>query len=276
MNTSSESESRDEICPTCKGSVSDGTKAVECEICLHWYHTTCQKVSDSLYKELSEEDSQCHWFCRHCEHGAKKLYTCVAKILGQQNEFQRQLEDINKKLKDLEEKAAATETLPTVKVKDKEEIQQAVKEEIEEKKDIESRKMNIVIHNLPETGNKQKDTEEVKNLFKDEFNLICNIQCEETTRLGKYIDERNRVLKITMPSMSDRKLVLRRAKELRNSNSELYSRIYIKPDLTKKQQEESKNLQAKLRQTRQENPTTNWTIRKGKIVEITLPPKSQG
>lgn len=136
--------------------------------------------------------------------------------------------------------------------------------------------MNIVIHNLPETGNKQKDTEEVKNLFKDEFNLICNIQCEETTRLGKYIDERNRVLKITMPSMSDRKLVLRRAKELRNSNSELYSRIYIKPDLTKKQQEESKNLQAKLRQTRQENPTTNWTIRKGKIVEITLPPKSQG
>ena len=48
----------------------------------------------------------------------------------------------------------------------------------------------------------------------------------------------------------------------------LYARVYIRPDLTKKQLQESKNLYAELLEKRGKYPAKVWKISKGVIIEV--------
>lgn len=68
--------------------------------------------------------------------------------------------------------------------------------------------------------------------------------------------------------MSEKKLILSKAKHLRTSTNAVYSAVYIRPDLTKKQLEASKNLRAQLQVKRTATPDKIWTIKQGQIVEV--------
>ena len=46
-----------------------------------------------------------------------------------------------------------------------------------------------------------------------------------------------------MPTLDEKRTVLQKAKELRESDNQVYNKVYIRPDMTKKQQEVSKNLE---------------------------------
>ena len=114
--------------------------------------------------------------------------------------------------------------------------QQKENEEIErEKADIESRKMNLMLFNVPEKATPEEDKAAVEALFREEFHM--NVSIEEITRFGKKADEHARLTRIVMPSIEEKRMVLKKAKELRDSNNETNKKIYINPDLTKKQQE---------------------------------------
>ena len=71
-----------------------------------------------------------------------------------------------------------------------------------------------------------------------------------------------------MENQGDRRLILSKAKELRLSTHSVYAKVYIRPDLTKRQLEESKNFRERLANTKATNPEKNWTKRRGNIVEI--------
>ena len=53
-----------------------------------------------------------------------------------------------------------------------------------------------------------------------------------------------------------------------NFNNVCY-KVYIKPDLTPKQVEESKNLVTELKRIREQDLTRKWKIHRGRITEIT-------
>jgi hypothetical protein len=50
------------------------------------------------------------------------------------------------------------------------------------------------------------------------------------------------------------------------AETDLYAKVYVKPDLTKKQQEESKNLFEALKEKRASDPDNQYIISKGKII----------
>ena len=67
--------------------------------------------------------------------------------------------------------------------------------------------------------------------------------------------------------------ILGNATKLRNvPDGHKFNKVFIKPNLTEKQQEESKNLQAELKKRRDKEPTKRMKISKGKIVVL---PNSQ-
>ena len=59
---------------------------------------------------------------------------------------------------------------------------------------------------------------------------------------------------------------------LREPKNPAHKDIYIRPDLTVKQREESKNLRMRLKETRDQNPDKTYMIKNYKIIETTQPP----
>ena len=85
-------------------------------------------------------------------------------------------------------------------------------------------------------------------MIKEEFNLVVKVK--DSTRLGRprppttadaNEDEEvvvpPRLLRIELEDLGVKKQILARAKDLRSSEHEIYSQIFIRPDLTKAQQE---------------------------------------
>ena len=99
--------------------------------------------------------------------------------------------------------------------------------------------------------------------MKDEFNLIPRI--ESVRRLGRPSNDKSRplLIKIDDEGNSTRQLIIRRAKELRQSNA--WNNIFIVPDQTPNERELGKKLREELK-TRRSAGEINLTIRRSRIV----------
>ena len=91
----------------------------------------------------------------------------------------------------------------------------------------------------------------------------------EAIRLGeKRRDNKHRFLRVTLESLETKRKILAKATTLRDvPEGSDYHKVFIKPNLTVKQNEISKNLREDLRVRRLEEPTKRFKITKGKIVE---------
>ena len=137
----------------------------------------------------------------------------------------------------------------------------AANTEIEE---IEKRKNNIVIHNLPEqeAENKQEADMEEINFMLSEGMLLTGILAESTKRLGApRTDGKPRSLLVNLNT--ERTKVLKKARAIQEW--ELWKEVYVEPDRTPKERREHANLRKEL-QSRKRNGETDLIIRDGTIV----------
>jgi len=132
----------------------------------------------------------------------------------------------------------------------------------------ERRKMNLVIHGLPEssaTSSSERqlaDSNSFVGLVDSEFK-ISNLEIGKCFRLGKRKNDKPRPLLVMLTDISVKRQILRNAKLLRNSNS--YKSVFISPDLTQQEREVSKKLHNELKRRKQAGET-NLIIKHGKIV----------
>ena len=142
--------------------------------------------------------------------------------------------------------------------------------------DKEKRKLNVVIHNLPETeaesltDRAQSDQEQFRDLVKDCFRM--NIRTSRSFRAGKKIDGKPRLLIITLENIETKLELLKMAPQLRHH--ERGKNIFVTPDLTREEREEGKKLREELKARRQAGES-NITIRRGRIVVATSVDTSQ-
>lgn len=148
-------------------------------------------------------------------------------------------------------------------------LQTEVNEALEEKIRIDKRKKNLIASELPEQNSREDEIAMLDDLIKNTLNIPEQYVITEVTRLGTRIENKKRLLRFTLQDLSSKKLILRKATTLRKiKEGENFYKVYIKPDLTPKQAQESKNLVAQLNQTRDDNPTKKFKIYRGKITEI--------
>ena len=97
-----------------------------------------------------------------------------------------------------------------------------------------------------------------------------NVPIVEAIRVGKKKNERPRVIRVTLQNLTDKRTLLSKATTLRNvPDDHVFSKVYVKPNLTHNQQEASKNLERQLKEVRLKNPQTKYKISLGKIVVVT-------
>ena len=61
-------------CAKCKNAFKDKEKKLSCEICNHMFHTACSGLSTAECNLICKQNSQVHWYCEHCQFGAKSLF----------------------------------------------------------------------------------------------------------------------------------------------------------------------------------------------------------
>ena len=149
------------------------------------------------------------------------------------------------------------------------EVSNMLSEMLNEKDQIQKIKLNLVISGIEESGSEQEDIAKVTEIITRELKVTPII--EKAERCGKVrpnSDGSPRLLKLKMQNARNRKELLAKAKDLRNSRIEtIRNNVYLRPDQTQKQQLDSKNLRDQLRQLRAANPEKNYYIKRGEIQE---------
>ena len=123
-----------------KKEIIESQEAIECELCKIWVHAvTCEKMPKNVYNYISKQESKLHWFCIKCDSHAIKTLNMLTKV-------QKSFIDLEKKFKDFIDKNH-TPVNGTVKSADLSAVHVDV--EIKEALEIENRKLNVIVKNMP-------------------------------------------------------------------------------------------------------------------------------
>ena len=133
--------------------------------------------------------------------------------------------------------------------------------------DKEKRKLNVVLHNVPESQGESfsERTEQDKMKFIEVIRdgMRLNVKVTKAFRVGKSTPEKPRLLIVGLENAEVKIEVLKLASQLRET--EKWHDIYITPDLTWKEREEGRRLREELRR-RTSAGETNLVIRRGRII----------
>jgi len=144
-------------------------------------------------------------------------------------------------------------------------------EVVDEYLDRERRKCNLVIYNLPEPNasaakdQTQLDKKAFSHVVSSELK-IDKVNLLKCIRLGKKpTNNKIRPLLVSVAEASTKYNILKRASQLKHSSS--YSKVYISPDMTRKERETAKEVRAELKR-RLSAGEKDITIHQGKIVTV--------
>ena len=122
----------------------------------------------------------------------------------------------------------------------------------------------------PTQSERAKDDEEnFTGMVKEALKII--VKTERTFRVGKKDDSKPRLLVVTLGNTGDKSEILRSAASLRDTE---WGRVYITPDLTRKEREKGRQLQSELARRREAGEEHIW-IRQGRIVPILVDKRQQ-
>lgn len=228
-----------EPCVVCKSMITDEDAAVVCDFCEHWYCFNCSNISEkSVYETIAKSSNAdgLMWYCPHCRisfPGVKKTVCRIAKLEKNQEEIMSKLEALEKG-----------------HVEENGRIENIVAEALEEKQNIEERKLNVVCFGL-----KESDQERPEERRQDDESRIISIVTEvmeidreeidfkeRPVRLGKYDADASKIrpVKLVFTKVEAKKKVLKAAREkLKSSKEKRCENLYFQPDLTKSQRHDA-------------------------------------
>ena len=161
-------------------------------------------------------------------------------------------------------------------------IANLVRSEMSERELILKLRDNLVITGIEEKGSDLADAEEVAAVIENELGIRIRISGTErigvapVTPEGQNQDQntgrRPRLLRVKFASKENRRETLVNAIKLRQSETpHVKDNVFIRPDLTKTQRDEQKNLRTLLRRKRRENPEKTYKIHRNEVIETTPP-----
>ena len=149
---------------------------------------------------LDEEVSNVLWTCDSCVHALptiKKLGKTLQGVRDEQDSCKSEIGKLN------------TNSIDT-----------KVQEAIEEYREREARKYNVIIHNIPESKKEDskdrisEDMESVDSMLEDGLD-VSDVTVTSAVRLGKCEEGKTRLLKVGVDSVKSKRNLLQNARKLR-------------------------------------------------------------
>ncbi len=276
-------------------------------------HAKCQGVSDKKFELLKEEGDDTLWLCTTCNRTTRGLIQHVAhleqklsalEVKMENKASKEEIEKLEKRVEAIEEKLDPETEVFAKKLeealKEQQEIIQRntamkvaesmehegknntdeVQKAVDEVKEQDRRKCNIILYNVPESestnndARREHDVAVIKELMKEELVVEAAIKEDNrgvprVTRLGKKEQGKIRPLRVVFSSPEDQRKVLGKAKNLANSKIEARKKIIIKPDLTQLQRGAEKKLveekKVKNQEAKEKKEEEDWVIYRGRV-----------
>jgi hypothetical protein len=137
--------------------------------------------------------------------------------------------------------------------------------DVEEALEIERRKCNLVIPGMPETDAEQ-DVGCVVEMMDEVLHVDFTRNVDKVERIGRLVEGRVRPLRVMLKRLEGKKEILATAKLLKEV--EKFKKMFISPDLTRKQQEKDKELRRQLKLIR-ETGVMGARIKNEKVIKKT-------
>ena len=225
--------------------------AVKCMICCLWCHKSCAGVSDEYLKILEEQlkaTGVAYWACRSCAAYNRivnsRFQEIEKRMDHQEGKTQENTEAIRKNEDRTEEVNKKVEKLAEEMEKMK---QNSTENWMEEMRERELRRENIIVYGVEEAGDSEKDGRTRAEADLKKLDMIfmatrANIPTKDAVSFSRRVGEKGeepRPLVVGFHEEQARKRVLRGARNLKNSP---FSHVTIAPDLTKLQRKAEDDL----------------------------------
>ena len=248
-------------CIACKAHVKKNDKAVQCSLCQLWVHVTCEGMADECFKVLANasKNGGMYWACRSCTAYAAKFNNSIQEINRRLSKLESKVEEGANEVKEVQEEVSAMkESIDKLNQNSSLAASNSSEAVFSELRERENRKQNLVIHNLEESGSRNKEDRirDDKKLLHDvlrQMDVKANVDKEIKfiTRIGRKPDEGSRPLLIGFKDQRLRDDVLDCSYRL-NDCGEPWCDVNVIPDLTNRQRKEEREIRAEAKRLNDE------------------------
>ena len=228
-----------------------------------------------------DKNEALHWFCDVCNAIAMKAIKTFPQEghTAKDQSIENRLLSMEKQLGDVVSsinKLSVNSNLPTYSVATKTATasdhvpsDQFVLKIVDEYRDQEKCKLNLIFHKIPESSStdtikrREDDKKFVSNAVKEIG--VDNPDIINTTRLGQINESKVRLLKVEFQNLPLKRSILSNAKKLCNASSEQLRKVYITPDLSYQERMHQKNLFSEL-QRHKDAGESDLIIRRGQLI----------
>ena len=266
----------DTLCRTCSKNIDDDF-CIQCDRCDGWLHLDCARVDEEDWAYACQNKKTVFkYFCPLCleEISSGKCqdtkHALTDARLDSLSEMGKLLFEQSKVIMNKldETKEVASPVLwPKVETK----LQSSFFEVLNEQKEIEEKKRNLIAYGVPETKKTKEGKDDyvedhktisdlLKHLHEDIDDYVTDPSRCKVKRLGRRQegdDQKPRPIKIELESVDIKNKALRNARLLKDYK---IPRIGLSHDKTKKEMNEDRVLKGQLMKKRESDPTTEYQI----------------
>ena len=268
-----------DACSKCKARLNERTSVIlNCDLCNGKYHLACSDLSKEQQKFYSTSHSA--FTCMNCKLKFRNLLENNGRLLQENSQLRDENTSLRSRLDSMEQQ------LRNLKSEIKNEIiselkhnssnslsRECIRTEISsflsEAREIEKRKLNLCVRNLPEATNDINDLPKLKEFLSSKLDLNeteVNSGLTQLKRLGERTVGKNRIIIVTCENSEIRRKMLQNATKLKDFRTPENKKVFINPDMTKLQMEENMKLNDEL--WRRRNDGERVIIRRGEIVSV--------
>ena len=298
-------EENEEKCKICKLECVNGQEALGCDLCPDWFHRECIGYNKNTYKAIIQHQ-EVKWFCKDCNSKCKDTLSMIQLVMqkievleGRNTSSEKKHAALEKRVlkleKELEGRGPAATVVPqsgndglppssnSTPGSSSGNLSDIISAELREMKEVEERKNNIIITEIPEMEDvKEEDkpkltalgvqegenTEQVVLKLFDKLGVKNTTEIAEVKRIPQRMEGqpggRPRKVLVKLADPKIQKIVLDKSKDLRRIGNG-WETTFLSPDLTKKQREKAYQLRVE-RRRRTDAGETNLVIKNGAVV----------
>lgn len=205
------------------------TDSVTCDICRNLVHSTCAGLSRAEVDCLRSKRKKINFFCDNCD-----IISTINDLKKNILELKTEIEALkNSNRRDPDPEPGKKSSLSEDEI-------------IAELESRQVRSNNLILYNLEESNKTSAEERKNDDLVRCKQIILANLDENKTAnlvscfRIGKFINEKNRLLKITFSNQQQAYEVL---KSYRTTN-----RLYLNKDLTAYQRSTSYNIRREFRE----------------------------